>query len=84
MEKIATNLAVKIMGCRSILELEAVSNEIKALMIADPKFKTEWRDWLLDMWWSKNKELTTPSKPFEDTLNARGKKKFLKGESLEC
>ena len=83
MEKRATDFAVRIMACKSLLELKSISEEIRTYMMSDLKFKSEWPSWLLDIHWSKNKELSGPDIPFEETLNATGRKALKKGTLYE-
>ena len=78
MERRATNFAIRLMACKSLPELKAISEEIRTYMASDLKFKSEWRSWLLDIHWSKNKELSGPDIPFEETLNVTGRKWYAK------
>jgi len=76
---IATDLAARMSKCSTIIELRALGLEIKANLAGVAGFE----DWLRDWYTSRAITLSAPDKPFEDTLNAKGKKKYLKGESLE-
>ena len=81
--RLASALAAKIMACKTQEELSIARGEVQAAFDKDPAFKKEWKEWLTDIKTTKLWELGLPDTPFEDTLNARGRKKFLKGESLE-
>ena len=76
---IATKFADRIMSARDLQELNFIGKEI-----ALQKFEGDLLYWLRDMWRSAQVTLSAPDVKFEDTLNAKGRKKFLKGESLEC
>ena len=75
----ATLYADRMYKCKTIVELRAIGAEIKANL----KDVVGWEEWLRDCYVSKSTDLNTPDTPFESTLNPLGKKKFLKGESLE-
>ena len=77
---IATMYADKMSKCSNMTELRALGAEIKSNLDKVVGF----HDWLRDWFISCSTTLNTPDTPFESTLNSLGKKKFLKGESLEC
>lgn len=78
--RLATSLAVTIMACKTKEELSVARGKVQAAFDKDPLFKKEWKEWLIDIRDSKAWELGLPDTPFEDTLNAAGKKAFKKGE----
>ena len=73
----AAMLANNIMLCNTRLELDIVCKEIREAL-KNNKELLEFREWLLDIHWSKNKELSEPIIPFEETLNATGRKWYAK------
>jgi len=75
---IATKFADRIMSAKDIQELKFIGKEI-----ALQKFEGDLLLWLRDMWRSAQVTLSAPDVKFEDTLNAAGKKRLAKGESLE-
>ena len=78
--RLATALAVKIMACKTQEELSITRGEVQAAFDKDPVWKKEWKEWLIDIRDSKAWELGLPNTPFEDTLNAAGKKALKRGE----
>jgi hypothetical protein len=71
MEKVATELATRIMAADSLRVLNVLGAEVKAICNEDPKFKKAWRDWLFDMWTSRKEQLLAPD--WKETLNEKGK-----------
>jgi len=78
--RLATALAAKIMACKTQEELSMARGEVQAAFDKDPVWKKEWKEWLIDIRDSKAWELGLPNTPFEDTLNAAGKKALKRGE----
>ena len=76
---LATDLAVMIMACRTKEELSVARGKVQAAFDKDPAWKKDWKEWLIDIRDSKTWELGLPDKPFEDTLNTRGKRALKKG-----
>ena len=78
--KLATELAVLIMACKTQEELTMARQRVQVEFDKDPAFKKEWKEWLIDIRDSKAWELGLPNTPFEDTLNAKGKAALKRGE----
>ena len=78
--KLATELAVLIMACKTQEELTMARQRVQVEFDKDPAFKKEWKTWLSDIRDSKAWELVLPNTPFEDTLNAAGRKALKRGE----
>lgn len=71
MERIATELATRIMAASSLRDLNILGAEVKAICDKDPAFKKAWRNWLFDMWSSRKDVLLAPN--WRETLNEKGK-----------
>jgi hypothetical protein len=72
---LATDFAVRLMKARDLPELASISSEVRARL----RDLTGWEDWLRDIWTSRNTDLKGPYIPFEDTLNAAGRRALKKG-----
>ena len=73
---LATDFAVRLMAARDLTELASISSEVRARL----RDLTGWEDWLRDIWTSRNIDLKGPDTPFEETLNAAGRKALKRGE----
>lgn len=71
----ATKYAERMSKCATIVELRAIGDEIKANL----RDVVGWEEWLRDMFVSKATDLNTLNIPFENTLNAEGRKAYKKG-----
>ena len=80
MEKLATSYAIRLEKCKSNDDLALICAEITIDLMDEPKFM-EWREWLLDMTDTTWHTLNDKETPFENALNAEGKK-WAKKEGL--
>ena len=78
MERLATELATRIMAASSLRDLNVLGAEVKAICDKDPMFKKNWRDWLFDMYSSRKDVLLAPD--WKETLNKKGIEALEKGE----